>query len=139
MTLERVIQEAEKLRPNTMYDDWDYLDAVNRIEAEVAEHMRRHGVWTPQLEGPDKLVPVDPDWTAYTDDMDRAEVTMLLPDAYSDIYILYLTAMMDFGNAEYDRYNNEMGNAQSRLREWKAEYRREHTPLPRSGRREHLV
>ena len=54
------------------------------------------------------------------------------PEPYSELYVLYLTAMIDYYNRETAAYNNAMLLFNSLLTEFSRWYRRTHKP--KSGR-----
>lgn len=58
----------------------------------------------------------------YPKDMDKP---LLVVEPFEDIYELYLQAMIDFHNREYDNYNNSMLMFNERLEDYKAWYIRE--------------
>lgn len=60
----------------------------------------------------------------YPNDMDR---TLLAGYPFEDLYTLYLKAMIEFYNREYDDYNNSMLMFNERLEQYKAWYIREHS------------
>lgn len=59
----------------------------------------------------------------YPKDMDKP---LLVWEPFEDIYELYLQAMIDFHNREYDNYNNSMLMFNERLEDYKAWYIREY-------------
>ena len=65
--------------------------------------------------------PYDPE-----QDMDTV---LMVPEPYSDVYVKYLAAQIDYHNAEFARYNNSMvmyNMALSALADW---HNRNHMPL----------
>ena len=82
--------------------------------------------WLSNLDGMISRVIMDmaePVSYTYPNDMDKP----LLVDApFDDIYELYLQAMIDFHNREYDNYNNSMLMFNERLEEYKAWYIRKY-------------
>lgn len=60
------------------------------------------------------------------------EQVLLVPEPYSDIYIKYLSAQIDYANADFGRYNNSMvmyNMALSAFADW---YNRTHMPKQKS-------
>ena len=57
------------------------------------------------------------------------EQELLVPAPYDELYLHYLTAMMDYHNAEFDRYNRSMGLYQAVLSAFTNFYNRTHLPL----------
>lgn len=50
------------------------------------------------------------------------DVTLLVPHPYDDIYSLYVSAMIDFHNREYEEYNNTVLLFKERLDQYKVWY-----------------
>ena len=119
MTVQEAIAKADRLRPNT-HEDADKVTWVNVVERHVVDHMNLHV-------GYDMTVPA-----LTADDMDKA---LTLDGTDTELYVLYLAAMYDYYNGEFDRYNNGALQYNKRLEEWRAQFRREHMPKPFEGRR----
>lgn len=56
------------------------------------------------------------------------DTELLVPSAYSDIYIRYLEAQIDYANAEYGKYNNSMAMYNSAYSNFERYYNRTHMP-----------
>ena len=67
---------------------------------------------------------------AYDDSKDQ-ETKLLVPDRYTDIYINYLSAKIDFNNMETEQYNNDVAMFESSLEQYKKFYIRTHMPKQR--------
>lgn len=59
---------------------------------------------------------------------DDEEKDLMIPDPYSEIYIYYLAAKIDYWNKELDSYNNNMSMYNASYSSFAAKYRREHMP-----------
>lgn len=59
---------------------------------------------------------------------DDEEKELMIPDPYSEIYIYYLAAKIDYWNKELDSYNNNMSMYNASYSSFAAKYRREHMP-----------
>lgn len=59
---------------------------------------------------------------------DDGEKELMIPDPYSEIYIYYLAAKIDYWNKELDSYNNNMSMYNASYSSFAAKYRREHMP-----------
>ena len=57
------------------------------------------------------------------------EQELLVPPPYDELYLHYMAAMMDYHNAEFDRYNHSMGLYQSVMTAFTNFYNRTHRPL----------
>lgn len=60
----------------------------------------------------------------YTD----KETTLLVVEPYSELYIMYLSAQVDYWNGEYGRYNNSMAMFNTKLDEFARWYNKTHMP-----------
>ena len=58
-------------------------------------------------------------------DMERE---LMVPDPYSDVYLKYLYAQIDFHNAEFSRYNNSAMLYNTALTTYADWYNRNHAP-----------
>ena len=89
MTVSKALERADNLRPNPF---------------EYAEKVR----WLAELDGKiAKEVLKDKDFKGYDCSKD-SEKELILEEAYSDIYLFYLSAMIDFFSRDYAEYNNSM-------------------------------
>lgn len=92
MTIKEVIEKTDRLRPNSFsrVEKTDWLtDFENRIYNEIYS---LHKCDVP-----------------FTDTAEMTEATELfVPSPYDELYTLFLCSMVDYSNAEYDRYNNDM-------------------------------
>lgn len=114
MTLNEVIVQVDELRPNH-FDKYQKTRWISALERQAVERVlsRATGDRTEYRS------------LNYDEDYDRM---LLIPDAHADVYTTYLFAMMDFANAEMDRYNADSILHNSAWDAWAAEYRRTHIP-----------
>lgn len=61
----------------------------------------------------------------YPEDMDTQ---LLIPHPFEGIYALYLEAMIDLHNKDYEDYNNAILVFNTKMEEYKRAYIREHRP-----------
>ena len=102
MTINKAIAAADAMRPNA-YSAEDKRVWVNQVERQLQEF-------------------TGADYTFYTSaDMDK---DLLLPEAWCDIYVLYIASMCDFWEQDTAKYNVSAALYNSRLTEYKQEYRR---------------
>lgn len=102
MTINKAIAAADAMRPNA-YSAEDKRVWVNQVERQLQEFA---GV----------------DYTFYTAaDMDK---DLLLPEAWSDIYVLYICSLCDYWEQDVAKYNTSAALYNGRLTEYKQEYRR---------------
>ena len=102
MTINQAIAAADAMRPNA-YSAEDKRVWVNQVERQLQEF-------------------AGTDYTFYTvDDMDKE---LLLPEAWSDIYVLYICSLCDYWEQDVAKYNTSAALYNGRLTEYKQEYRR---------------
>ena len=116
MTLKEVIAKIDELKPN------DYLtsakiDWINEVEGIVLE-----GIINKAEEIPEKFVPYS------EDDYDKE---LKVEDPYSELYLKYVFAQIDFNNAEIQRYNNSVAMYNASFQRYASYYRRNHMPVQR--------
>lgn len=110
---------ARKLKQvdETHYPDSMLLQFLNEVEGKVQTEV---------------LMIAPEDTVRYgTDDL-TSEMIVTAP--HDKLYYVYLMAMIDFVNGEYDRYTNSMNLANAHITEWAAWYNRTH----RRGKPEEL-
>ena len=102
MTINKAIAAADAMRPNA-YSAEDKRVWVNQVERQLQEF-------------------AGADYTFYTaTDMDKE---LLLPEAWSDIYVLYICSLCDYWEQDVAKYNTSAALYNGRLTEYKQEYRR---------------
>lgn len=102
MTINKAIAAADAMRPNA-YSAEDKRVWVNQVERQLQEF-------------------AGADYTFYTAaDMDK---DLLLPEAWSDIYVLYICSLCDYWEQDVAKYNTSAALYNGRLTEYKQEYRR---------------
>ena len=102
MTINKAIAAADAMRPNA-YSAEDKRVWVNQVERQLQEF-------------------AGADYTFYTAaDMDKE---LLLPEAWSDIYVLYICSLCDYWEQDVAKYNTSAALYNGRLTEYKQEYRR---------------
>lgn len=95
MTLQEAITKADNLKPNN-YKFPQKVDWISDVDGMIFhEIIENH-------ENPEEL-----DWHPYSEDSD-ASIRLLADDPYSELYIFYVCAKIDFYNGEYTRYANHM-------------------------------
>jgi hypothetical protein len=56
------------------------------------------------------------------------DVTLLVPEPYSEMYLHYLAAQIDYWDGEYTRYNNAMAAFNAKYDEYIGWFKRNHMP-----------
>lgn len=107
MTPNKVIEIVDRLKPNS-YSEEDKLRWLSELDGKVQRLV---------IQSDDVIQ------YAYPDDMDRE---LLIPAPFDDVYGLYLEAMIDYHNREYDYYNNSMVMFETRYSDYKKDYIRNH-------------
>lgn len=108
MTMNRVIEYVDRIRPNIYTDDDKYL-WLDKLEGLIAREVRKE------------------DFPGY--DLPReADLELAVPAPYDDLYSLYAIAMIDLCNREYDHYNNSMTVFADRYEQYKAWYLQNNNP-----------
>lgn len=102
MTMNEVIEYVDRVKPN-VYADEDKYRWMNTLDGNVAREVM-------QEEKESYDLPKD------------ADTPLLVPHPYDDIYPLYVSAMIDYHNREYDEYNNTVLLFKERLDQYKAWY-----------------
>ena len=119
MTVQSAITMARNLKQvdETHYPDSMLLQFLNEVEGKVQTEV---------------LMIAPEDTVRYGADDLASEMIVTAP--HDKLYYVYLMAMIDFVNGEYDRYTNSMNLANAHITEWAAWYNRTH----RRGKPEEL-
>lgn len=116
MTLKECIAKIDELKPNE-YLESAKIDWINEVEGIVLE-----GIINKAKENPESFVP-------YTeDDLDKE---LKVEEPYSELYLKYVFAQIDFNNAEIQRYNNSVSMYNASYQRYASYYRRNHMPVQR--------
>ena len=116
MTINDVLAEIDEVKPS-QYDASLLIKWISKIEGQIVnEIINTHEGGMMEFNG-------------YTEN-DSAE-TLIVPDAYADLYKYYLYAMIDYANGETDRYANSMIMFNSAYQDFAAYYNRNHMPISR--------
>ena len=119
MTVQSAITMARNLKQvdEIHYPDSMLLQFLNEVEGKVQTEV---------------LMIAPEDTVRYGADDLTSEMIVTAP--HDKLYYVYLMAMIDFVNGEYDRYTNSMNLANAHITEWAAWYNRTH----RRGKPEEL-
>lgn len=116
MTILEAITMLQTVKPH-QYDDNIVVNWISTLEGLIYNEVIS---WHT---GTGEEVPHGP-YNAETD----MDTVLMVPEPYSDVYIKYLAAQIDYYNGEYTRYNNSMimyNMALSAFADW---YNRTHKP-----------
>ena len=111
MTLQEVLMEADRLRPNPL-DDGQKAGWVAAMEVRVAEETGRQA---PLLRWPED-----------------GQCALTLPPEYASLYVLYLCARIDFALGEYEGYNGAITLYNATLGDYKKSHLRRNLPEKRT-------
>lgn len=106
-TMKNVIEYIDGVKPN-VYSENDKYQWIARVEGMVALDVYE-----------DEGAPI-------YNLPDDADEELLVPAPFDDMYALYVAAMIDFHNKEYNNYNNSVLMFTERLEQYKAWYIRHH-------------
>ena len=91
MTIQDVLNEIDELKPN-QYRSGTKISWISKLDKKIHNDIiSRIG-----YDGP------EPDYTRNTD----LDTEVLAPDAYADLYVHYVTSMMEYNDGEIERYQN---------------------------------
>ena len=102
MTMNEVIEYIDGVKPNVYPEEAKYK-WINQLEGIICREV--HGEESPSYELPDD-----------------ADKPLVVGHPYDDIYALYVAAMIDFHNREYNNYNNCVLMFTERLNQYKTWY-----------------
>lgn len=113
MTARELLTTIDQMRPNA-FTDGEKLQFLNTIEGRIYTEILN------RAEGNDlTFVPFQEG---------EEEKELIVPIPYTDIYIYYLAAMIDFYNGDSDRYNDTMVLFNQAWEDYAAHYREENKP-----------
>lgn len=98
-TMNTVIEYVDRVKPNAFLDE-DKYRWINTLEGLISRDVLGY-------DAPEYNLP------------DDADTPLLVASPYDDIYHLYVSAMIDFYNREYNDYNNAIMMFQERLEQYK--------------------
>lgn len=93
MKICEAIRQTDELKPN-QYSDEQKIRWLAELDGKIVKELidAKSGEKSTAFEG-------------YNEDTDT-NTELLVPEPYSNLYVLWLMSKIDFFNAEYDRYNN---------------------------------
>lgn len=114
MTLADLIAAVDLNKPNA-YDKHIKTTWVNEVEFKVITEVLN------RAEG------VDIEFKPFEYDLDDMR-ELSLPAQFTDIYMMYLYAKIDFNNSEIGRYNNSVAMFEAAFSDFASYYKRTHKP-----------
>ena len=116
MTINEAITKTDELKPNS----YPYLTKVkwlSTIDERVRHLMDRYA---DAERADDNLLPYD--------EQTDPNALLLLPSAFDELYVHYISAQIDYFNEEYDRFNNSNAMFDGVWGDFERWYNRNHTP-----------
>lgn len=114
MTLSNLIALVDDTRPN-QYDRTIKTQWVNEIEGKAIDEVFN------RAEGDETV------FTPYNYDEDSEKV-LAIPDRFSDVYVNYLYAKIDYTQNEIDRYNNDVASFEASYLDFSSWHLRHNMP-----------
>ena len=115
MKILEAITKIDALKPNT-YTQTDKIKWLSNLDGIIKTQI------IDTHEGAEDIV-----FNGYDDDI-NLNTELLVPDTYSDVYIRYLEAQIDYANGEYGKYNNSMAMYNTAYSAFERFYNRTHMP-----------
>lgn len=115
MTANEAIAIVDKLRPNQIEKDIK-IAWIKQIEKTIYNE-----IYITHDNG--EIPFTDFDSETFADDKLFADIP------YDKLYTDYLCAMIDYSNAEYERYNNDLSSFTSKYGDFEDFYNRQHMPV----------
>lgn len=117
MTVTEAILEVSNVKPHK-YNDATLTRWLSELDGKVWEDL-----YANYPDAPDKpSLPYDA--------VGSTPVSLLIPFPHEDVYIKYLCAQIDFHNAEFERYNNDMLMFNAQYQAFVDAFTRSHMPEP---------
>lgn len=120
MTIREAIDRIDEIKPSG-YSDTQFIEWLNNLDAMVYREIILTHVWDDT-----------PEFRPYTQDTD-AHTTLLIPDEFSDVYVSWLAARIDYANGEFSRYNNSAAMFNAQYDDYAAYVNRTHMPKGTKG------
>lgn len=113
MTVKELFDLVDQIRPNA-FTEREKLHFLNTIEGKVYREILEKAE-----KGAEEFLP-------FREGEEERELAVPIP--YTDIYIYYLAAMIDFYNGDAGRYNDTMVLSNTAWDDYAAYYREKHRP-----------
>lgn len=115
MTLSKAISRIDEMKPNT-YTNEQKIEWLSELDARIkAEIIDTH-------EGGENV-----HFDGY--DENDTETELLVPSPFTEVYIYWLEAKIDYANSEIGRYNNSIANFNTSFNSYANYYNRHNMPL----------
>lgn len=115
MTIQLVIEQVRTMKPNA-YEDAMLVRWISDLEGMLYDEV----ISTHEGDETVSHGPYDP-----VNDMDTV---LIVPEPYSDVYVKWLCAQIDFHNSEFARFNNDMSMYNAAMATFADWYNRTHLP-----------
>lgn len=111
MTIKQIIDMVDRIKPNAFMPDVKTM-WLNEVEGYVQTYVHLTDI--------DDIIVYD-----YSTDADRE---LLVPPPHNSVYWTFLTAMIDFANGEYDKYQSTITMYNNKMAEYQRWYATEYRP-----------
>ncbi len=119
MTIIEAINAIDDIYPNT-YTEEEKIGWLSTLDERVKKNI------IDTHEGGENVV-----FEGYTADTPLS-TELLIPRQYSDVYLFWMQAKIDYWNAEMGRYNNSISQYNAEYRAFENAYNREHRPIAKT-------
>ena len=116
MKISEAIAQIDILKPNS-YTDSEKVGWLSTLDGVIKKE-----IIDTHVGGRDIV------FNGYDDTTDR-NTELLVPAPYTDVYLRYLEAQIDYSNGEYAKYNNTVSAYNSAYSAFERFYNRTHLPL----------
>ena len=123
MTVIEAIEEADALKPN-LFPVANKIRWLSRLDYRVYEEIMKTHVFNDDE--------TDPEFAGYGEgDTDE---TLLVREPWAEMYVFYLSAMIDFNNLEYDGFNATNAMFEAVWSQFANHYNDTHMPITTTKR-----
>ena len=116
MTIKQIIDLVDKMKPNAFMPDVKMM-WLNEVEGYVQTYIHLTDI--------EDIVVYD-----YNTDADKE---LLVPPPHNGVYWTFLTAMIDYANGEYNKYQNTITLYNNNMQEYQRWYATMHRPADQSN------
>lgn len=124
MTINDIIAEANRYRPNHKASDAEIIKWLSRFDFKVKNDIHDWIEWFPWMK----------DFKGYESTVDRNTELLIREDQFEDLYRHYILAQIDLLQADMDSYKNERALCDEMYLNYQGWYVRKHHPRRRFTR-----
>ncbi len=120
MKIDEVLAQTDELQPN-QYDDAIKISWLSKLDQKIYEEL---------IQNYEKDADTPSEFHGYS--VNDVSASLLADDAFADMYVDYLFAMMNYINQESERYVNSMNMFEEKYKQYTAWYNRTHRHIRRN-------